>query len=402
MFSKYVTRGNKGTLVLTIFVATIAFLEINIITGILSSAVNLIYGQTKNNYVSNIVIQPGKDQWGTKEEYLKQVSLLKSKISAIPGILGVSSRYSAGAVIEYDPEKRGKDVRSVSWPIESINPDEERTISKIADNMIAGEYLTDSDRDKIMIGREISGGFGAVLEIQSLKGANVGDEVTVYYHNGVVRKYTIKGIHATSFPLSDMSVFVTEKEMESVLGVRDRASKILVKTDEVYPELHYIQLLRGAGLETQDINPWIDFIGIVLGLTQTFDIIKRILLVIGLIVAAATIFIVIFITTTVRKKQIGIMKAIGMKERIIVLSYIVLALFYAVVGIGIGTIVIFLVIKPYLMAHPLSFPVGKASFAVIPVEFATGVISMLIVSIMAGLIPSRRIARENIIKAIWG
>jgi len=399
---KYITRGNKGTLILTIIVTTLAFVQINIISGILSGAVNLIWVQTKSNYVANIVVQPGKDQWGKKEEYIKQVSLLKRKIDAIPGVEGCSSRYTTGAIIEYDPDKTGRDIRTISWSVKSINPTEEVRISDLHNFMVAGEYLDESDRDQIMMGREITGGFGASLEVQSLKGAKVGDEVTVFYHNGVVRKYTIKGIYATVFPLADMTVFVTQKEMESVLGIRERASEILIKTDEAYPEEYYIQELRKAGVELQDIRPWQDFIGLVLGIAQSFDIIKRIILFIGLIVAGVTIFIVIFIATTSRRKQIGIMKAIGMKESIIIMSYMLLALFYATVGIGVGITIIEFIVRPYFLAHPLSFPMGKVSLFIVKSEFVTSIISLIIVSLIAGLIPSWRVARENIIRAIWG
>jgi putative ABC transport system permease protein len=268
--------------------------------------------------------------------------------------------------------------------------------------MLAGQYLDESDRDQIVMGREISGGYGASLEVQSLKGVNIGDEVTIFYHNGTTRKYTVKGIYATAFPLADMNAFVTQKEMESVLGIRDRASEIIIRTDDAYPEAYYIEELRKAGVELPDIRPWQDFIGLVLGLAQTFDIIKRIVLFIGLIVAGVTIFIVIFIATISRKKQIGIMKAIGMKEGIIVGSYIMLSLFYAVVGIGIGLAILVFIATPYFIAHPLDFPVGKTSLLIIRSEVATSIIAMLIVSIVAGFIPSWRVSRENIIKAIWG
>ena len=402
LFYKYITRGSRGTLILTILVAALAFLQINIISGLMSGAVSLIYQQTKTNYVSNIVIKPGKDQWGNSEQYLTQVNSLKRKINAIPGIVGCSSRYSTGAIVTYDPDKTGKDLRSVSWPITSISPEENIEVSNISKYMVAGEYLSDADRDQVIMGREISGGFGAALEVQSLKGAGVGDEITVYYHNGVVRDYTIKGIYSTVFPLSDMSIFITQKEMESVLGIRDRASQILVKTDESFPESYYIQRLRDAGIKLQDIQPWEDFIGLVLGIAQSFDIIKRIILLIGLIVAGVTIFIVIFIATISRRRQIGIMKAIGMRERIIVMSYVLLALFYALAGIGLGVAAIELFIRPYFIANPLSFPMGKVSLAILPGEFMTSVVSMLAVSLLAGFIPSWRVARENIIRAIWG
>jgi putative ABC transport system permease protein len=402
LFYRYITRGNKGTLFLTILVAALAFMEINTISGILSGAVNLIYIQAKNNYVSNLVVQPAKDQFGNKVPYLTQVAVLKRNIDAIPGVIASSARYVTGSIINYDPDKTGKDIRIISWPVTSIVPADDMKVSGVSAHMVSGQYLDDSDRDQLIMGREISGGFGASLEVQSLKGARVGDDVTVSYQNGIVRKYTIKGIYTTNFPLSDMSIFVTQKEMESVLGIRDRASEILIKTDETYPEQYYIDQLRLAGIEMPDIKPWKEFIGLVLGIAQTFDIIKRIILFIGLMVAGVTIFIVIFIATVSRRKQIGIMKAIGMKKEIIVLSYIFLALFYALVGIGIGTILLEMVIRPYFIAHPLSFPVGPVSLDIVPGEYIISVVSMLSVSLIAGFIPSWRVTRENIIKAIWG
>jgi putative ABC transport system permease protein len=138
------------------------------------------------------------------------------------------------------------------------------------------------------------------------------------------------------------------------------------------------------------------------GIAQTFDIIKRIILFIGLAVAGITIFIVIFIATVSRRKQIGIMKAIGMKESIIILSYVLLALFYAILGIGVGATLVEFVLKPYFIANPLTFPMGKVSLLIVRSEFITSIISLIIVSIIAGFIPSWRVARENIIRAIWG
>jgi len=394
---KYITRGSKGTTILTILVTMLAFLQINLITSIFSGAINLAYKQVKDNYVSNIVIQPASD-----EDYITQASLVKSRINSIPGVISCSSRYAMGAAISYDPDKNGKDVKSIGWTIKSIDPDEERKVTNIQDYMIVGSYLEESDRDQIIMGREISGGFGASLEVQSLRGANIGDEVTVQYNNGIKRVYTIKGIYTTIFPLSDMGVFVTEKEMESVLGVHNRASEILVKTDPVYSEEYYMRELRLAGLDKQELRPWIDFIGLISGITQSFDIIKRIVYFIGLVVAGVTIFIVIFIATSSRRKQIGIMKAIGMKEKIVILSYVFLAFFYASVAIGLGMLTLEYALKPYFINHPLLLPMGNVSLLIIPADVISSIVSMLAVSIVSGLIPSWSVTRENIIKAIWG
>jgi len=394
---KAISRGSKGTLALTILVITLAFINITFISSILSGAINTAYQQAIDNYVSNIVIEPGTD-----DDYIEKVSSLKRSINMLPGVTNCASRYSLGSTITYDPDKDGKDIREISWTIKSINPEEETQVTNIHNFMVDGQYLDKSDRDQVILGREVSGGYGASLEIQSLKGVKVGDEITIHFSNGVTRDYTIKGIFVTKFPLSDMAVFITEKEMESVLGLHNRASQILVRLDQPGQEELYIQRLRQIGIVDEEINPWIDYIGLVSGITQSFEIIKRIVAFIGLLVAGVTIFIVIFINTVGRRKQIGILKAIGMDERIIITSYMFQALFYAVVGIGVGLAVIRFILLPHFISHPLPFPMGMVSLLVTQKELLTSIAGLILVSLIGGLIPSWRVARENIIRAIWG
>ena len=394
---KAISRGNKGTLALTILVITLAFINITFISSILSGAINTAYQQAIDNYVSNIVIEPGTD-----DDYIEKVSSLKRSINMLPGVTSCASRYSLGSTITYDPDKDGKDIREISWTIKSINPEEETQVTNIHNFMVDGQYLDKSDRDQVILGREVSGGYGASLEIQSLKGVKVGDEITIHFSNGVKRDYTIKGIFITKFPLSDMAVFITEKEMESVLGLHNRASEILVRLDQPGQEELYIQRLRQTGIVDEEIHPWVDYIGLISGITQSFDIIKRIVTFIGLLVAGVTIFIVIFINTVGRRKQIGILKAIGMDERIIITSYIFQALFYAAIGIGVGLAVIRFILLPHFTSHPLPFPMGMVSLLITKNELFTSIAGLILVSLIGGLIPSWRIARENIIRAIWG
>lgn len=397
MTYKAISRGNKGTLALTILVITLAFINITFISSILSGAINTAHQQAIDNYVSNIVIEPGTD-----DDYIEKVSSLKRSINMLPGVTSCASRYSLGSTITYDADKDGKDIREISWTIKSINPEEETQVTNIHNFMVDGQYLDKLDRDQVILGREVSGGYGAGLEIQSLKGARVGDEITIHFSNGVTRDYTIKGIFVTKLPLSDMAVFITEKEMESVLGLHNRASEILVRLDQPGQEELYIQRLRQIGIVDEEISPWINYIGLISGITQSFEIIKGIVAFIGLLVAGVTIFIVIFINTVGRRKQIGILKAIGMDERIIITSYMFQALFYAVVGIGVGLAVIRFVLLPHFISHPLPFPIGMVSLLITKKELLTSIAGLILVSLIGGLIPSWRVARENIIRAIWG
>ena len=394
---KAITRGNKYTLVLTILVTTLAFINIIFTSSIMNGAISKAYQQAQENYVSNIVILPAVD-----DKYVNQVQQLKTKINTLPGVVSSSSRYAQSGLIRYDPDKDNLDVREKAWNIKSINPGEEVKVTNLQNYMIAGRYLEENDRDQIIMGKEISGGYGASFQISSLKGARVGDEVTVAYGNGVKRDYKIKGIYNTYFPLADLSVFVTEKEMESVLGIHNRASEVLIKTDGSVPERVYIDRLRMMGIEKEQINVWMDFIGYISGLTQTFDIIKGIVTTIGLLVAGITIFIVIFIATINRRRQIGILKAIGMKERIIVMSYVFQAAFYASLGIIAGEIIIHAFLIPYFIQYPLPMPIGMVSLVLVRQDMIFGIVSMIVVSMVSGFIPSWMVTRQNIIKAIWG
>ncbi|MCX6004981.1 MAG: FtsX-like permease family protein [Chloroflexi bacterium] len=394
---KAITRGNKFTLILTILVTTLAFINIIFISSIMNGAISKAYQQAKENYVSNIVVLPGID-----EKYISQVSQLKTQINTLPGVISCCSRYAAQGVLRYDPDKDGNDVKEKAWNIKSINPEEEVKVTNLQNYIVEGRYLEETDRDQILLGREISGGYGASFELSSLKGARAGEEITVIYGNGVKRTYTIKGIYNTMFPLADLNVYVTEKEMESVLQLHNRASEILVKTDASVPEKVYIERLRQMGIENEQINIWFEFIGYISGLTQTFDTIKGIITFIGLLVAGITIFIVIFIATVNRRRQIGILKAIGMKERIIIMSYIFQAVFYALFGVTAGLLIVNFLLVPYFMRHPFPMPIGLVSLALVNRDLAVSVFSMILVSIVAGFIPSWMVTRQNIIKAIWG
>jgi putative ABC transport system permease protein len=394
---KSLTRGNKFTLVLTIMVTILAFINIIFTSAFMNGAISEAYHQAKENYVSNIVILPAPD-----EKYITQVQQLKTKIDTMPGVVSCCSRYSMSGVIRYDPEKDNVDVREKAWSIKSINPDEEVKVTSLQNFMIAGRYLDENDRDQILMGREITGGHGASFEISSLKGAQIGDEITVTYGNGIKRTYKLKGIYNTFFPLADLNVFITEKEMESIIGVHNRATEILVKTDGSVPENVYIDRLRMMGVEKEQLNVWMDFIGYISGLTQTFDIIKGIVTMIGLLVAGITIFIVIFIATVNRRRQIGILRAIGMKERIIIMSYVLQASFYAVLGVIAGELIIHLLLIPYFIQHPFPMPIGMVSLVLVRQDMIVGIISMLVVSVVSGFIPSWMVTRQNIIQAIWG
>lgn len=391
-----IKRGNKGTLAMTILIMALAYINLVFISSVFGGIVEAINRESINNLYGNIVVEPAVD-----ERYIDNQEAIKW-ISTIPGVVGSSAHYIDNATIHYDERNDGYDIKSGRWVVKSINVEDERKVTKIHESMIEGSYLDSMDRDEIMLGKELAGGHDGSLEHLSLGGVSVGDEIDIKFSNGIKRAYTVKGIFGTKNTQVDQMAFVTEKEMESVLRVSNWASEILVKIEDTGNEDKYIEEIRQLGLENEDIKKWSDLMGFTASASASFTLISVILGVIGTIVAGVTIFIIIFVSVVNKRRQIGILKAIGMKESTIVLSFVMQALFYGIIGIMIGAAFILFVLRPFFISNPLDFPIGWVSLKVTFNIIKVSNLSLMAAALIGGFFPAFRGAKESILKSIWG
>jgi putative ABC transport system permease protein len=386
---KSIAKGNKGTTLLTILIMALAFVNLMFMSSLFAGLTDASENQVIEALYSNIVIEP-KDE----EIYIKDPDSILTKVDSVPGVLGTSAQYITASTITHE-EKSG------AWTVRSVNPDDEIMVSSVPELMITGEYLSKYDRGEIVIGKEIAGGHGGSLEHLSLGGVVVGDTLEVAFKNGVRREYRIKGIFDTNFIQSNQLAYITEKEMESVLGTSDMASQILVKTEGKGGEDKYVEQFTMLGVH-EDVKTWSVYAGIVATITQSFNAINALISVIGFFVAGITIFIVIYVSTVSKRRQMGILRAIGIKESIIVRSYVFQAIFYALCGCIAGLMVMFTILVPYYTMHPLVFPMGDVTLVIEQKNAITRGVGLIAAAMVAGFIPSWRAVRETILDAIWG
>jgi len=386
---KSIAKGNKGTTLLTILIMALAFVNLMFMSSLFAGMIDASENQVIETLYSNIVIEPKDD-----ETYIKNPDSILKKVDSVPGVLGTSAQYVTASTITHK-EKSG------AWAVRSANPDDEIMVSSVHEMMIMGEYLSKYDRGEIIIGKEVAGGHGGSLEHLSLGGVVVGDTVEVAFKNGVKREYRIKGIFDTDFIQSNQLAYITEKEMESVLGTSDMASQILVKTEGKGGEDKYVKQFTMLGVH-EDIKTWSVYAGIVATITKSFDAINALISVIGFFVAGITIFIVIYVSTVSKRRQMGILRAIGIEESIIVRSYVFQATFYAMCGCITGLIVMFAILVPYYTTHPLVFPMGDVTLVIEQKNAITRGLGLIAAAMVAGFIPSWRAVRETILDAIWG
>ena len=395
---KSISRGGKITIALMIFVMTLAFVNLVFISSILDGLLVTINEQVKTNFVSHIVIEPQKEP--KIKSYIRNARDIQQQVEAIDGVAATAIHYRLTGTIAFDKEKRG-DFIYQSAQIVGIDPEREGEISEIAEKIIDGKYLVKPGRSDIVLGADLAGGYKPLDDPNSLGGAKVGDKIRVVFGNGIDRTYKIRGIFKTYFAPLDAMAFITNDEAESILSVSNSASQILVKINEPDSEDSYIPQIKRL-VPNLEVRKWTEYIGVVGDLSTSFNMIGAVVSIIGLIVAAITIFMLTFINVRHKRRQVGILKAIGIPHGIIIYSYIFQAIFYWFCGTAIGIVLILFVIVPYFSSNPLETPIGKTGLNISSSGIIVNVISLFAATLIGGLIPAWRGARESILKAMWG
>ncbi|KUO52030.1 MAG: hypothetical protein APF76_02500 [Desulfitibacter sp. BRH_c19] len=393
---KSITRGSKLTSALLIFILSISFLNLMFISGLLGGLAETTEQLVVDTETSHIVITPQEEP--IQKEFIDNQDELRSEIERIPGVLATSSRYISGGSISYDKNKSGNS-KSVSVRMFGIDPQEDKKVLTIADHLVAGEYPDVLQENEIVLGADVAGGFGEPTG-NDLGGVKVGDEVKISYYNGVKRTYIVKGIYQVGF-FSGIG-FVSSKEMESVLYLDNEASDILVKVDLKQDTIdNYLTQVKNINPNLK-VRKYTELLGASAAIIAVFNGISLVISFVSVIVAAITIFVLIYVNALNKRRQIGVLKAIGIKHRIIVQSYVFQSLFYAICGSIIGTVLVFLLLVPLLKAYPVELPMGNVGISLSVLRIILSIASIFLASILAGAVPSSRVARQDILQSIRG
>jgi len=401
---KSIFKGNRWALALIIIVMSFSFVNLIFVSSIINGVMATMDDQLVDNVFSNIVISPEEDKY-----YIDKVDSLETKIKQVAGVVGIAPHLNSSAFIEYEWKEKVSQTdkgKSGTWDIIGIDPLKESEVTDIHSHIIEGSYLDQDDRDEIVLGIEIAGGEEATnADFLTLGGVRVGDKVRVTYPNGVQREYTVKGIfRAQEMMRADSLAFVTQKEMASALGrtvFSDRASEILIRTRPYVDEDKIIEELKSAGIN-EEIRSWQEYGSALRSSVSTFEIIGGLIGGVGLVVAAAVMFIVIYITVINKKRQIGILRAIGIPQKSIIGSFLIQSIFYVFIGIALGWFLVRFVIQPYFTFNPLDTPFGLVSLVIETSTMGGSIIGLLAAGVLAGFIPAWTIMRASVIKIIWG
>ncbi|MCD4807874.1 MAG: FtsX-like permease family protein [Methanococcoides sp.] len=389
--SSSVKRGNKKTLVFIVFVLSLIFMNLVFLPSMIGGMTVLFTGFMQDYPYGDVVIEPTGDN-----TYINNADSVLKKVRAVEGVRAATKRLDVGASIDHKQNVVGVTVTGML-------PTEEYEISQYPYIITDGDFLGELSRDEIIIGAMIAGtGFGSEI-YDNLGEVKVGSLVDVTYSNGVKKTYKVKGIMEGTFELVDLNALVHYKEIEEVYGLEEsKATSVVVRIDKQGTEEQIQDKIREAGVNEQ-VFTWADksetLIKQAMQSMGAIDIMSKF---VSLIVGAALILIIIYINILNKKKEIGILKAIGITPRSIVLSYAFLSTFYVSLGIIAG-LALYLSLMLYFQANPVVFYETMEIRPVIdPMLLIQSIITMLTLSVIAGTLPAWSVSKESILKAIWG
>ncbi|TSC82790.1 MAG: ABC-type transport system permease component LolE [Parcubacteria group bacterium Gr01-1014_20] len=402
---RQVKRSNIWTNVLIVSIMTLTFLNLVIVSGILVGLIEGAVTAVKSHYLGDIFISNLKNK-----SYIEQSSQIIKAAQNLPSVEAVAARYIETGKVESDYKENKKRVtdldESVGTSIVGIDPKAEDIVTGLSGLVIEGDYLEENDYDRVLVGAML---LKKYLDFDSptfpvLQKVEIGDKIQVTIGENV-REVIVKGITRSKVDEIDRRIFFVDKQLRGLIGRNDyNVDEIVLRLAPKTDPISVKNALIGNGfdqfarIQTQeDAEP-----KFIKDMKQTFALLGNIISSIGLVVAAITIFIVIFVNAITRRKFIGILKGIGIHPKAIEMAYVFQSVFYALMGTAIGTFLVFGVIKPYLDKNPINFPFSDGILVATASGTAIRIAVLLIATFIAGLIPARMVVKQNTLDSILG
>ena len=259
-----------------------------------------------------------------------------------PEVLLAYKRINTGGMVN----ERGE-----SYPvtITGIQPSAEAPISLIAENIVVGRFLQNSDEDSILIGK----GLADVLEV------GLGDRITLTGKRKDEtmrqRTMTIIGIFDLGLREAEKSmVFINLAEAQSLFNLRDQETEVTISMQTVGNENQVIGELQ-ADLQDYEVDSWETLKP---EIRETIDMKSQFTTVIGLVVvmiACIGILNLMMMAVFERTREMGVLAALGMKDRQIMGLFLLEGAMIGVAGAAAGCFLGWLVLLAINQAGGIQF-----------------------------------------------
>ena len=399
-----IQHANIFTSIFIVTVMMLTFLNLIFVGGILIGMPAGLSIAFNKQYTGDILISALQGR-----SYIDESQNIIEKIRSTPGVVGMATRYLTSGTIRADYRDSlvgDQKPDEVIAEIAGINVIAESKLSNLDDNLIEGTYLNSFDRDYILIGSALLEEYslGEIAGFQTIKNVKVGDKLLLSI-GPIDRVVTVKGIIDSKVREVMQRIYMPERELRQLIGRSDfNVDEIAVRlsSDVSSEEIRDKFISQGIGTFAQ-VQTSVQAQGqLIEDIKITFRVLGDIIGSIGLIVGSITLFIVIFINAIFRRKNIGILKGIGISGLSIEISYVMQAAFYSLFGVFLGVILLYTILVPYFSSHPIDFPLSDGILVASFDDVIPRALLLFVMSLVAGYVPSHIIVRRNALDSILG
>ena len=386
-------RGEKFTVFVTVLIMSTVFLNL-LFTDAIFSGITDAMNENKIKYqYGDILIEPK-----TGEQYLKNKHFLTQLLSADERVKDFAYYLSASAVFVNQKNKTGKNEASVGGILWGVDIDD--MPFDLESKILEGKFLQKGDFGKVVIGKDLAGGYGSSVYPDDLEKVRVGDSVSVLVGKNRF-ELTTKGILKTKNFFTDRLAIMPKGELKGMLGLKGEEESAAVVWLYSRDDAEQLKNKLQQQCTNCQIKTWRENIAFGASISKSFEMIGTILRIIGALLAGMVVFVVIFVDMINGKRQLGILKAIGIHSSIVLTAYLLRGMFYVLSGIVFGSFIMMFGVIRLLKAHPIPMPMAD----VVPVLTNFAVVSAIVFFVLFGfigaLLPARQILKRHVLDLLY-
>jgi len=260
-----------------------------------------------------------KSRFNPLKYYIKDSAELQAKLLKIEGVRVVTMRTDFGVMIEANEKNQG--IRTTA-----VDVDQFAKLSQVPENIIAGEYLK-AEGKGILIGKWVADELGL----------KPGDKATLLgktvYDSFTADDFVVSGVFDMGSTVANRAAYMSVSSAQEYLEMENAVSRILVFGTSYLTSEALADRVTSAGIlpEGVAIRTWRENSF----LTSIYSIVSGVRVALSVIicfVAGLGILNMMTVSVMERRREIGVLMALGMSHGGIVSTFFYEALLYGVLG----------------------------------------------------------------------
>lgn len=290
-----------------------------------------------------------------------------------------------------------------------IDPQQHKKVFTTEEYLVEGRMFENSNHEAVL-GKRLA-------DLMELK---VGDYLTLLFRTSKGTFNTIEAeiaglIHTNNPDINNNLVYLPLETAQQALNLNNRVSQIVVKLDHDGKAVEAAKKLTTELTnynQNLTVHSWRDSAGEVIAMSKVETIEKLIMMSVILLIAAVGIVNTIILSSLERTKEIGMMKALGLREKEIILTFMVESVGIGFIGGLIGSFIGSMAIL-YLNTQGLNLAIfggaedwglpimGRLYGHWNPLAFLFVNTFGIVISLLASILPARWAARKDPVEAIY-